>query len=151
MELAAWWAATLGVWMLSLSAYSRQDLVVAAFCALGCAAMAVLARRAVRGAWLPPPAALRWLVVLPWSIAVDTVRVLTLPWRPARRSTEGEFRTVSLGAQGETAAAAGRRAVASVVLSSTPGAYVVETDHRSGTALVHSLTPPSLVERRVAG
>ncbi len=151
LELVAWWCATVAVWMLSLSAYSSQDLVVALVCGLPCAVMAVLARRAVRGAWRPPAAAVRWAAALPWSVASDTLRVLSMPWRPSARSRAGELREVAMGATGDTARAAGRRALGSVLISSTPGAYVVDTDPEAGTALVHTVTRPSPIERRVTG
>jgi hypothetical protein len=93
---------------------------------------------------------LRWLAALPRSVAVDTVHVLALPWHPAGRSDAGEFRRVPLGAPGETPGAEGRRAVAAVLLSSTPGTYVVDTDPDTGTALVHAIGPPAPIERQVS-
>src|SRR5947209_15209212 len=82
-ELLAWWAATIGVWMVSLSAYSSQDLVVAMGCAVPCAAAAAAARRAVRGAWRPPTSR-SWavLLLLPPTIVADAARVLVAAWRP---------------------------------------------------------------------
>jgi multisubunit Na+/H+ antiporter MnhE subunit len=150
LELLVWWVVAIGVWLTSLSAYSRQDLIVAVGCGLPCAVMAVLARRAVRLRMRPPADAVRWLTALPPAVAGDTVRVLALPWRPSRRSTAGEFRTVDLRARGRTPAASGRRAVATVLLSSTPGSYVVDVDPDTGTALIHAVGPPSAIERRVA-
>lgn len=148
VELVAWWCLAVGVWMLSLSAYSSQDLIVAVACGVPCAAAAAAARRAVRGAWRAPAAALRWAVVLPWSVALDTARVLTLPWT-ARRSTAGELHEVELAA-GDSAAAAGRRALAAVLMSATPGAYVVDIDATSGTAVVHRIVATSPIERVIS-
>jgi multisubunit Na+/H+ antiporter MnhE subunit len=149
LELLVWWVATTGVWIVSLSAYASQDLIAALACGLPCAILAVLARRAVRLAARPPGELLRWLAALPWSIAVDTARVLALPWRPKARSTAGEFRRMPIGPPGTSAAAVGRRSAAALLMSSTPGAYVVDVDPDTGTALVHAVGPQSLIERQV--
>jgi multisubunit Na+/H+ antiporter MnhE subunit len=149
-ELLVWWGVTTGVWIVSLSAYSSQDLVAALACGLPCAIMAVLARRTVRLTARPPAEMVRWLGALPWSIAVDTVRVLALPWRPRSRSSAGQFRRMPLGPPGTSAAAVGRRTAAALLMSATPGAYVVDVDPATGTALVHAVGPRSLIERQVA-
>lgn len=149
-ELLVWWGVTTGVWIVSLSAYSSQDLVAALACGVPCAVMAVLARRTLRLAARPPAEAWRWLAALPWSIAVDTVRVLALPWRRGARSSAGQFRNMPLGPSGTSAGAVGRRAAAALIMSATPGAFVVDVDPDTGTALVHALGPASPIERQVA-
>jgi multisubunit Na+/H+ antiporter MnhE subunit len=148
-ELVIWCCVTTGIWIVSLSAYSGQDLAVALGCGAACAVVAVLARRAARLAARPPAEMLRWLVSLPWSIVLDTGRVLVLPWRPRARARAGEFRHVRIGPSGTTSRAVGRRAMASVFLSATPGAYVVDIDPAAGTALVHSIGPASPIEGSV--
>jgi multisubunit Na+/H+ antiporter MnhE subunit len=136
VEGSIWWCVAVGVWIASLSAWSTQDFVVAAGCALPCAAAAVAARRAVRGAWRPRLRALRWVAVLPWSMATGAVAVLTLPFRSGRGVG---FREVVLDDD---------HALAIAVLSSTPGTYVTSFDPESGTALVHAAgTRASAVER----
>jgi multisubunit Na+/H+ antiporter MnhE subunit len=149
VELAAWWAACVGIWLVSLSAYSSQDLVVACLASLPCAAVAVAARRLVGGAWRPPGReTLLALAMLPCSIVVDAVRVLSMPWRPGGRSA-GELRWVYLGRDRERPAHdAGRQAVLSLLMSVTPGSYVVHVDRR-GRALVHAIGAPAPVERVV--
>lgn len=147
VEVLVWWCVAVGVWMLSLSAFSGQDLLVAVSCGLPCGVMAVVARRAVRGSWKPPRAAVRALAVLPWAIVVDTVRVLRLPWIPSMRSTVGEFRE-STPVTGIRTATAGRQAFAAVLISSAPGTYVVDMDGQHGSVL-HDVTDPSRVERKL--
>ena len=149
VELLVWWCVTTGVWMVSLSAYSAQDMVVALGCGLLCAVLAVLARRAVRLDARPPAALLRWLGALPWSIAVDTARVLVLPYRTRARPAPGEFRRLRIGPPGQTPEAVGRRTLAAVLMSATPGAYVVDVDPDTGVALVHAMGAPSPIEREV--
>src|SRR5947209_16910486 len=114
VELLAWWVVAVGVWMASLSAWSGQELVVAAGCAVPCAVAAAGGRRAIGGAWRMPGQSLRWFLVLPVAIIVDAVRVLS--W-PARSRSGGIFRTVDVGARGGTPTATGRRAAASLALS----------------------------------
>jgi multisubunit Na+/H+ antiporter MnhE subunit len=149
VELLVWCCVTTGIWMASLSAYSGQDLVVALACGALCAVAAAGARRAVRLDARPPAAALRWLATLPWSIALDTGRVLALPWRPRARASAGGFRRMRIGPPGKTPGAVGRRITAAVLLSATPGAYVVDVDPASGTALVHAVGAPSPIEKSV--
>jgi hypothetical protein len=146
VELLGWYAVAVGVWMASLSAWSGQELVVAAGCAVPCAVAAVGARRAIGGAWRLPAESLRWFVMLPAAIVVDAVRVLS--W-PVRSASGGSFRTIDVGAPGEASSAAGRRAAASLAMSCTPGAYVVAADEKAGTVMVHGLGGSSMIDRAV--
>jgi multisubunit Na+/H+ antiporter MnhE subunit len=135
-----WWAGCVGVWLLSLSAFSGEEFVVAAVSAGPCAACAVAARRAMRGWWPGLAVGREALLALPVTIITDAVRVLALPYRPgARRS--GHFRQVALPIDRP-----GRHAVTAILLSSTPGAYVVDVDPEQRTALVHAVSAPSRLE-----
>jgi len=147
VELLGWYVVAVGIWMASLSAWSGQELLVAAGCAVPCALAALGARRAIGGAWELPSDSLRWFLILPGAIVVDAMRVLS--W-PVRSRSGGSFRTVDVGAPGDTASASGRRAVASLALSSTPGAYVVAADEKAGTFTVHGLGRASMIERAVS-
>jgi len=147
VECVAWWALTLGVWLASLSAWSWHEFVVAAGCAAPCAAAVVVARRAGRGAWPLPRQLWRWVVLLPVAMVVDAARVLVLP---LRRHPPSEFRTIRLPAARTTRKAAGSEAFAALLLSSTPGSYVVSTDPDKRTALLHVVGPPSRLERAVS-
>jgi hypothetical protein len=147
VELLGWWVVAVGVWMASLSAWSGEELLVAAGCAVPCALAAVGARRAIGGAWRAPGQAVRWLLLLPAAIVIDAARVLT--W-PVRSRTGGSFRTVDIRARGGAPAAGGLRAAASFALSSTPASYVVAADERAGTLTVHGLGGSSMLERSVS-
>jgi len=147
LELLGWYVVAVGVWMASLSAWSGQELLVAAGCAVPCALAAVGARLAIGGAWRLPAESMRWLLLLPVAIVVDAVRVLS--W-PLRSSSGGSFRTVDIGTRGGTPLAAGRRAAASFALSSTPGSYVLAADEKAGTVTVHGLGGSSMIERAVS-
>lgn len=144
LEGFIWWAACVAIWLLSLSAFSYQEFVVAMSCALPCAVAAVAARRAVEGGWRFESRVLGIAMRLPRDIVVDSARVLSRPW--SRRRIRGQFRTVSLEARGDSPQDSGRRAVVATLLSTTPGSYVVDTDPEGGTALVHTITPVSAIE-----
>ena len=148
VELVAWWAVAVGIWMASLSAYSGHDLLVACACAFPCATAAVVGRRVVRGAWRPPGELLRWLPALLVSMVTDAARVLAWPLR--RSAGGGTLRTVDVAGVGDDAAGAGRRAFVTFLLCSTPGTYVLAADEERGTLTVHTLGEASLLERRVA-
>jgi multisubunit Na+/H+ antiporter MnhE subunit len=149
VEFIAWWAIATGVWMASLSAWSWHDLVVAIGCGIPAALCAVGGRRAVRGQWRMPSAAMRWLIHLPATIVVDAVRVLALPLMrdPAAKT---RFVTIDLGVTGGSARATGHRAAATLALSVTPGSYFVSTDPKAGTALVHAVGSPSTLQRAIS-
>ena len=150
VELLGWYVVAVGIWMASLSAWSGQELIVAAGCAVPCAVAAVGARRAIGGAWRLPAASLRWSLMLPAAIVTDAARVLAWPVRPGSQSSGGGFRQIDIGARGETSSASGRRAAASLAMSSTPGAYVVAADEKAGTVMVHGLGGSSMIERAVS-
>lgn len=149
LEVLFWWAAALGIWLVSLSAVSRQEYLIAGLCSLPCGVTASLARWAVEGAW---PVRARWLsplLLLPVAIVTDALQVLAAPWRAHPRA--GELRTVATPAAGDSPSARARRAVAVALVSATPGTYVLDIDTASGDMLVHSLAPrgPKL-EQKVA-
>jgi hypothetical protein len=77
-EILFWEAACTGVWLLTLSSVTRAELITALVCALPCAVLAVLARHAVEGSWLPRAAWARWLLPLPVAVVADTVRILRM-------------------------------------------------------------------------
>lgn len=141
-EVAWWWGASLGVWLLSLSTVSGSELLVATPASFLCGLLAVVARRAMRAAWRPSPGDLPPLGRALPAIFADAAAVVLA----ALRRRPGGFRTLELtGGRGDGARPAARRAVATFVLSLAPGTYVVDLDPADGRALVHEL------DRRGAG
>jgi multisubunit Na+/H+ antiporter MnhE subunit len=136
IESAVWWALCLGVWLISLSAISLQELIVATLAALPCGVLATAARVVAGNAWKPRPAWFGPLALLPVAIVTDTVQVLAA----AVRRRPVEFSAVDVPeSRGDTPRGAGRRAVATLVISTSPGTLVADTDPESGTLLVHKL------------
>ena len=154
LEILLWTLAAWGLWIVSLTAVSSEDLGVGGGCALLCGALAALARRIVQGRGRPALDALRPAILLPVAIVRDTATVLAAPWRhsPGCASRAAEHRPldhVDLGARGRSPAARARRSLATLVVSASPGTVVVEADPERGELVYHSFASggPSLPAR----
>jgi multisubunit Na+/H+ antiporter MnhE subunit len=141
LEVVFWWAAGVGMWLLTLSSISSPELVAAVAAGLPCAVMAVLARRAVGGPLAPRRAWLRWSLPVPAAIVADTVRVLALAAGVlvGRPVPEGDLRSVTLPRDPDDRAWQNRQAAAAVLVTTSPGTVVVDLDPDSGEMLVHHL------------
>ena len=136
VEVLFWWAACLGVWLVSLSAISGQDLLVSVLVSLPCAAAAVVGRIVAKNRWGFNPAWLRAAAVLPLAIVNDAVQVVAQVLRSPL--TRGEFVSVPVrDASGTTARADGRATVATFLATMTPSSIVTDIDPETGNALVH--------------
>jgi hypothetical protein len=152
-EPLAWWAALLAVYLALVSAVSLLEVTVGAVTAAAGAAAAVAARRALFADHAdeghggepsgdrPPVAPARAagaLARLPVQVVADTARVV------ARGATGGSWTTLSV-APGTAA-----RGAATLLVSTSPGAYVGAVDPRRGRLRVHRLaSAPSPFERRL--
>ncbi|HWG64980.1 MAG TPA: hypothetical protein VG253_25115 [Streptosporangiaceae bacterium] len=147
-EVICWWAACTGIWLLTLSAVSVPELVTALACALPSALAARAGRHAMSARWQPRAQWVAWLIRLPASVTADTARLFGAACRwVVRPDGTGELRDVQL--PHEAAPVAGtRRALASLVLSATPGTLVVDTNPEEDKLVIHSLVngPPKLDE-----
>jgi multisubunit Na+/H+ antiporter MnhE subunit len=141
-EVALWWAACVGTWLLTLSSVNTAELVAAVAAGLPCAVVAVLARRAVRGPLSPRAAWLRWLLPVPVAVLADSARVLAVAAGAlvGRRIPEGDLRRVTLPRDRSAGAWQNRQAAAVILVSASPGSVVLDVDVDSGEALVHVLT-----------
>lgn len=138
-ELLWWWGACVGIWLLTLSSVTVPELTVATACGLPCALAARAARRAVGGAWLPRPGWVAWLVLLPGAVVADTGRLAAVLPRAARRRLDpGRLRDIPLPGSEPDPVAAAHRALASLVVSASPGTVVVDSDPEEGRLMVHS-------------
>ncbi len=147
LEALVWWALCLGVWLVSLSAVSTQELVVATLVSLPCGVLAVAGRLATRHAWHLRPEWLLPVLVLPAAIVCDTVEVLA----SAVRRRPGRFVRLAVGSgAGRGAGPEGRRALATFWVSVTPGSFVTDIDPDSGEALVHVLAERGPRMERIA-
>lgn len=136
VEVAFWWGACLGVWLISLSAISGQELLVSVIVSLPCGVIALVGRMAAANRWGFRPSWLRGGLVVPFAIVNDAFQVLFQVFRSPRR--EGEFVRIPVnGGAGEGPTADGRRAVATMLTTLTPSSIVADVDPDTGEALVH--------------
>lgn len=134
-EIAVWAALCFGIWLLSLSAVSDAELAIGAASSVACGVAAMAVRRAIGLHWsvrAVPWAALPTMVL---AIGSDAVQVLI---RPLRRAGAGNVEVLDTGARGQGAAAVTRRAVATMVMSASPGTVVLDADDR-GRVTFHTL------------
>lgn len=141
-------AALLGVWLLSLSAVSAEDLWGGSGCAFVSGMVVAGVRRAIKGRWSATTAVLfsaQPTLLLPLAILADTAGVLAASVRGRR----GRLTTVELPAAGGTSRATTRRAMATALISASPSSIVVDADPKTGVLTVHSFgqTGPSLADR----
>jgi multisubunit Na+/H+ antiporter MnhE subunit len=162
-EVLAWWAAATGVWLLTLSSVNAAELVVALACGLLCGVAARAGRIALGQDWRVLAGWAGWLGPLAVSAVSDAARVLVLAFGRRDGAHEaGRLVEVPLTpghAPGERSrhraedpedVARGRAAMATLVVSASPGTLVVEDDPGRRTLTVHSLVPPgSALERAV--
>ena len=150
-EVLWWWLAACGVWLLTLSSVNAAELVVSLACALPCGLAARAARIALGARWRLRPRWVWWLAPLVVALFVDAARVLLLAVR--RHDVEREAgRLVDVPLpDGETEdVASGRAALATLVMSTTPGTLVVQGDPERRVLTLHSLVPAgSWLERAV--
>jgi multisubunit Na+/H+ antiporter MnhE subunit len=140
LEVLWWWGAAVGIWLITLSAVTTPELVVASVCGLLCGLAAWAGRRALGNRWRPRPEWALWLFPLLASIAVDLVRVLWLAVRrPVRTHPLGQWRRIQLRGGEPGAVASAHRALASFTVSATPGTFVVDGDPEEDRLVVHSL------------
>jgi multisubunit Na+/H+ antiporter MnhE subunit len=126
----------LGVWLITLSAVSMEDLVVATLVSFPCGVLAVVGRVATRHTWGLRPVWLVPLLTLPIAIVSDTFQVLS----SAVLRRPGRFDSIAVGGGvGDGARAQGRRAIASFWVTVTPGSLVADIDPGTGEALIHVL------------
>lgn len=144
-EALAWAVVAYAIWLATLGAFLPGDLAVAALCALLAGAAATAARWAVGESWGFRAGWFRVLLALPVVMVSDAWQVLAAPWRPASWRPGGDgggrFHVVPTPSAGPGPRARGRRAFSVMVVSCTPGTYVLDVDPDTGDMLVHSLAP----------
>lgn len=139
LEALVWWAVMLGLWCAFVGTISSSEIVAGTAAGLVCGLTVVQLRVIDWPAFRP---ALRWLAWFPTllvSAVADTVGVFVGLWRwvVLRDRDIARFRTIPFGPPGSDARARAHRAFATVTLSATPGAYVVQTYAEHGEARVH--------------
>ena len=137
-RLVLWWVVLWGLWLLYVGQHHTQEVVAGAIAAgLSVGVAAALARlgryryrldgHRLAGAW-----------VLPWHVVRDfgLISLALLRGRP-----RGAWQELEFPVGGRDPRSAGRRALAGVLGSIAPNAYVVDFDGERDVALVHRLDP----------
>lgn len=136
MEAMFWWGACLGIWLISLSAVSGQELLVATIVSLPCGVLAVVGRVAATNRWGFRVDWIRSAGLVPFAIVSDAFQVLF--WVLRSPGGAGEFVKIPIAdGAGDGPRADGRRATATLLTTLTPSSVVVDIDPETGEALVH--------------
>jgi multisubunit Na+/H+ antiporter MnhE subunit len=131
VRIVLWWAVLFGLWQLYVGQTTTQTTIAGVIAAGLAVGAALLVRRLGLYRFGLDPRWLRRSAVLPWEIVRDFA-VVTLAL--ARGRPTGSFREVDVPAR-----TAGDRALAGLLGSIAPNAYVVDVDRDRGAALVHEL------------
>ena len=131
--IVLWWAVLLGLWQLYVGQTTTQTTIAGVIAATLATGAAVLLARLGLLRFGLDPRRLGRAAALPWEIVRDFA-VVTLAL--ARGRPTGAFREVDVPAR-----TAGDRALAGLLGSIAPNAYVVDVDRDRGRALVHELDP----------
>ena len=152
-EPLVWWAVLFVTYLFLISSVSVTELIVDAAAAGAGAAAAVAARRALLTAdnpesYRPHARWASWALPLPAQIPLDTLMLA----RPRLESTLTELSLTPGDEAGGTAPdnrAAARRGFATLVISSSPGTYVLRVDPDRDVLVLHRVgRKPSALERR---
>jgi multisubunit Na+/H+ antiporter MnhE subunit len=133
LAIVFWWLVLAGAWLLYVGQHTKENAVAgAAAAAIAVGFGALLARRGLfdfgfHAGRLAGAGALPWHVVRDFGI----ITLGLLRGRPAGRFVEHDF----------AAGSAGDRALAGLLASIAPNAYVVDLDPKERRALVHELDP----------
>ncbi|MFF0500148.1 hypothetical protein ACFYU5_27360 [Nocardia aobensis] len=147
-EAAAWWLICVLIWQATVTVAAWEEVIAAAILALPCAVAACAARRAIGGSWRPPAQLPRWVTRTALAVLRDSAGALALVARGRRPA--GRFTELLLPATGSTAQRDGREAVATILLSATPGSLVVYSDPEHSRIRLHTLPlPESALQRAV--
>jgi multisubunit Na+/H+ antiporter MnhE subunit len=146
-EVLFWWGGCLGIWLLSLSSVSTEELIVAVLASLPCGILAVAGRVATRHAWTVRPGWFKALLVIPVSIVTDTFEVLA----SAVTGRPGRFQQREVGGgRGIGVVPESRRGAATYWVTISPGSYIVDIDPDSGHALLHVVADHGPPTERIA-
>jgi len=133
VAIVFWWVVLAGVWLLYVGQHTKENAVAGAIAAGIAVGFGVLLARLGLYRFGFHARLLRRAAGLPWHVARDfgIVTLALLRGRPVGRLVELPFRADS----------AGDHALAGLLGSVAPNAYVVDFDTHHGRALVHELDP----------
>jgi hypothetical protein len=131
-----WWVVLLAFWFLLVSSTDGQYLIVGLAVSALSSLAALLAHDTLHERYALDPRWLLWFLHAVPSTVLDTIRLTRLQFRPAAERGAGSLRELRLPPEGPRRAA-GRRALAVVVLGLAPGSYVANIE--GDRVLLHEL------------
>lgn len=151
VEVLCWWAATVVVWVATVSSVGLAEIVFALSAGLACAIFARRLRLTLGFQFRPSRVWVRSIVVLPVALVADVgMCVRFIAGALAGQPRIGRTRRQQ-GRAGRSADATAWRCAAGLIVSATPGTLVLDEDPASGELLLHNLWPsPIQLEKLVA-
>jgi multisubunit Na+/H+ antiporter MnhE subunit len=156
VEVAVWWVLLFAGYLVLVSPLSGGEFALGAVLSALAGGAAVLARRMSGSLFVVPRGGAGALLRLPAAVLADTWVLATLVWPEVRRrgTPAGALRSLPLADQPDEAREESWQAVAGLMLSLSPGSFVVESGGHPPALLVHAVRAAlgpveSAVERSV--
>jgi len=140
-EAAAWGVLLLAGYLAMVSQRSGAEIVLGALLSAVAGGAAVLARRMTDSSFSVPRGWLAVVLRLPAAVLADTWLLIQLIWRAPvlRRPPEEALRTLQLADQPDELREASWQAVGGLLLSLSPGSYVVDSSGHPATLVIHGI------------
>lgn len=140
-EAVALTAVLFAIWLSSLAALTTAEVTTGLAVSVGCALLAVAARRLLGQIWRPWAPWVRWLLPLIVAVPADTARLLlrVLPRLVRDRTRGGHLERVRPPVREEPSRAGFRRAWGTLLVSASPGTIVVDWPPDGADVVVHEL------------
>jgi multisubunit Na+/H+ antiporter MnhE subunit len=140
-EAAAWGVLLLAGYLAMVSQRSGAEIVLGALLSAIAGGAAVLARRMTGSCFAAPRGWLAVLLRLPAAVLADTGLLVRLIWRAPtlRVSQAGALRTLQLAGQPDELREETWQAVGGLLLSLSPGSYVVDSSGHPATLVIHGI------------
>ncbi|HZS21579.1 MAG TPA: hypothetical protein VFA63_11410 [Pseudonocardiaceae bacterium] len=149
-EAAAWWVLLFAGYLALISQRSAAEAILGALLSAAGGSAAVLARRVSGSSFAVPRGWVTGLIRLPRAVLADTWLLVRLIWpgSTARAPEVGSLQTVELAGQPDERRDISWQAVAGLLLSLSPGSFVVDSSAQPPRLVMHSIRPSSgLLER----
>lgn len=152
VEVAVWWVLLFAGYLMLVSPLSGGEFVLGALLSAIGGGAAVVARRMSGSSFAVPRGWVGALLQLPAAVLADTWLLARRIWPELRRrgTPVGALRTLPLADQPDEVRGESWPAVAGLVLSLSPGSFVVESSGHPPALLVHAMrAEPGALERSV--
>lgn len=149
-EAAAWWILLFAGYLVLVSERSAAEYILGASLSAVAGSAAVLARRASGSSFAVPQGWVLVLIRLPAAVLVDTWLLVRLIWPGStpRAAQVVRLQTLELADQPDERHNFSWQAVAGLLLSLSPGSFVVDSSAHPPELVVHSIrASPGLLER----